>query len=131
MKDIKTPNVSHRWEEKKKKQQPRFPLNGLLSWLGSHRCQISVGQQLEKKIAVGSEPMLAFLLQFVCPIRKQLKTHGKLEKNPFHSETILPVYRIGLSSFSFTAKYILFFKFVFLQVHLFSVHLHISIDPEC
>jgi len=39
------------------------------------------GPAVGEKIAVGSEPTLAFLLQFVCPIRKQRQTHGKLEKN--------------------------------------------------
>lgn len=69
----------------RKKKKRKKNLQIFTQWItfitGSHRCQISVGQQLEKKIAVGSEPMLAFLLQFVRPIRKQLKTHGKLEKN--------------------------------------------------
>lgn len=38
------------------------------------------GPAVGEKNAVGSEPMLAFLLQFLCRIRNLLKTHGKLEK---------------------------------------------------
>lgn len=81
MKDIKTPNVSRRWEGKEKTGKKKANFHSMDYFHGwepqmPNFCGPAVGE----KRAVGSEPMLAFLLQFLCPIRKLLRTHGKLEK---------------------------------------------------
>lgn len=76
--DIKTPDVSHRWEEIKKKNIPDFHSKDCFhGWEATD----ATFPWASPEISVGSEPLLAFLLQFACPIRKQLKTHGELEEN--------------------------------------------------
>lgn len=68
-------------KEKKKREKKKANFHSMDYFHGwepqmPNFCGPAVGE----KRAVGSEPMLAFLLQFLCPIRKLLRTHGKLEK---------------------------------------------------